>query len=82
MASDLEKRLRITATLFREKGVMLTVADEAEEAADELARLRAQLEAMLCSDCPPIGYPTDKTRCTPCPRRAQVSSAALSGRKG
>lgn len=23
----------------------------------------------LCSDCPPVGYPTDKTRCTPCPRR-------------
>lgn len=23
-----------------------------------------------CSDCPPAGYPTDVTRCTPCPRRA------------
>lgn len=23
----------------------------------------------LCSDCPPVGYPTDKTRCSPCPRR-------------
>jgi hypothetical protein len=23
----------------------------------------------LCSDCPPVGYPTDKTRCAPCPRR-------------
>lgn len=23
----------------------------------------------LCSDCPPVGYPTDKTRCLPCPRR-------------
>lgn len=22
----------------------------------------------LCSDCPPIRYPTDKTRCDPCPR--------------
>lgn len=21
-----------------------------------------------CSDCPPVGYPTDKTRCDPCPR--------------
>jgi hypothetical protein len=21
-----------------------------------------------CSDCPPIGYPTDKTRCYHCPR--------------
>lgn len=24
----------------------------------------------LCGDCPPAGYPTDKTRCTACPRRA------------
>ena len=23
----------------------------------------------LCSDCPPEGYPTDKTRCIECPRR-------------
>lgn len=23
----------------------------------------------VCSDCPPQNYPTDKTRCTPCPRR-------------
>ncbi len=30
----------------------------------------------LCEDCPPVGYPTDKTRCAPCPRRA-----ALRGRK-
>ncbi|SDX96775.1 Lar family restriction alleviation protein [Roseicitreum antarcticum] len=22
-----------------------------------------------CSDCPPEGYPTDNTRCAPCPRR-------------
>lgn len=23
-----------------------------------------------CEDCPPVGYPTDKMRCLPCPRRA------------
>ena len=23
-----------------------------------------------CEDCPPEGYPTDKTRCLPCPRRS------------
>lgn len=27
-------------------------------------------EPSLCEDCPPVGYPTDKTRCTPCPRRS------------
>lgn len=29
------------------------------------------IEAGLCSDCPPVGYPTDETRCEPCPRRHQ-----------
>lgn len=24
----------------------------------------------LCEGCPPVGYPTEKTRCLPCPRRA------------
>lgn len=27
-------------------------------------------ESALCEDCPPIGYPTNKTRCAPCPKRA------------
>lgn len=26
----------------------------------------------LCEDCPPHGYPTDATRCAPCPRRAST----------
>lgn len=26
-------------------------------------------EPRLCEDCPPVGYPTDKTRCLECPRR-------------
>lgn len=26
----------------------------------------------LCEDCPPVGYPTDKTRCAPCPRRVST----------
>lgn len=29
----------------------------------------------LCSDCPPAGYPTDETRCVPCPRRSQPKPA-------
>ena len=35
-------------------------------AADEKPRDRP-----LCYDCPPVGYPTDKTRCDECPRRAK-----------
>lgn len=27
--------------------------------------------AALCDDCPPAGYPTDKTRCEECPRRTE-----------
>ena len=28
---------------------------------------------MNCSDCPPAGYPTDKTRCDECPLKGQMS---------
>lgn len=31
----------------------------------------------LCSDCPPTWYPTDKTRCLPCPRRANPALAEI-----
>ena len=53
--------------------------------ADELAAINAHwqkraLEAeaklnVLCSDCPPLAYPTDKTRCDPCPRRSPAEIA-------
>lgn len=29
--------------------------------------------ASLCEDCPPVGYPTEKTRCDPCPRRTPAN---------
>lgn len=33
------------------------------------SRAGRPLTEALCSDCPPIGYPTDRTRCAECPRR-------------
>ncbi|MGE0289544.1 MAG: hypothetical protein AB7P16_24920 [Bradyrhizobium sp.] len=30
----------------------------------------AAREGSLCEGCPPYGYPTDVTRCEPCPRKA------------
>jgi hypothetical protein len=27
------------------------------------------MDPTLCGDCPPSDYPTDETRCAPCPRR-------------
>lgn len=27
-------------------------------------------QAAMCEDCPPLGYPTDKTRCAECPHRS------------
>lgn len=41
------------------------------EASDNEARVKC---GELCEDCPPVGYPTDDTRCMPCPRRAQRRS--------
>ena len=32
----------------------------------------------LCEDCPPSDYPTDKTRCSECPRRAPPQTAERS----
>lgn len=37
------------------------------------AAMAAACDGRLCSDCPPPGYPTDKTRCTPCPRRVPMA---------
>lgn len=34
----------------------------------------------LCSDCPPVGYSTDKTRCDACPRRAIAPHSAGAGK--
>lgn len=33
----------------------------------------------LCSDCPPVGYPTEATRCTPCPRRCEPVASVPDG---
>lgn len=33
--------------------------------------------AARCEDCPPVGYPTDRTRCTPCDRRAPDEGACV-----
>lgn len=44
------------------------------EAIDHLVLMNAKNKARdgwaLCDDCPPVDYPTDKTRCRNCPRRA------------
>lgn len=64
------------------------LADRASQEA-EIKALRAALdrkviakeisqrnrEANLCSDCPPIGYPTHRTRCLPCPRHSVPRAA-------
>ena len=34
----------------------------------------------LCEDCPPVGYPTDETRCMPCPRRFDANPARVDPR--
>ena len=39
------------------------------EAGQEIGAGALARDPDLCSDCPPDEYPTDKTRCSPCPRR-------------
>lgn len=45
--------------------------------------IAAMKEVALCSDCPPAEYPTDKTRCLPCPHRlpADVRHLVISARR-
>lgn len=51
--------------------VVCSGSDHIAKAKQILAAMHlAQPQAALCDDCPPDGYPTDKTRCAPCPRRA------------
>jgi len=38
---------------------------------------KCDLCGVLCEDCPPVGYPTDETRCTPCPRSADKATQPL-----
>ncbi len=40
-----------------------------DRVADERAARELRDPEDVCGDCPPVGYPTDRTRCTPCPRR-------------
>lgn len=53
-------------------------ANDTPGAAEIEAAIDAAMPASdgLCSDCPPAGYPTDATRCLPCPRRDPTPSAA------
>ncbi|CAH1665458.1 MULTISPECIES: hypothetical protein [unclassified Chelatococcus] len=42
----------------------------------DAGREAERAEASRCSDCPPVGYPTDETRCEPCDRRTEVVTDA------
>lgn len=62
----------------------LLVHFSARPADDDLRDLHEALAAApspdkdeLCEGCPPVGYPTDKTRCTPCPRRSPLPADKL-----
>ena len=52
------------------KARRIEAAEEREAWAEAIESLTAVCPpTILCSDCPPADYPTDKTRCLPCPRR-------------
>ncbi len=53
----IQKSKRWRGVAFKHMPALLTLASRA-------------IPADRCEDCPPIGYPTDETRCTPCDRRA------------
>jgi hypothetical protein len=59
---------------FDANGSPVSQSDSTEIAG--ILRKQADETAALCEDCPPVGYPTDKTRCTPCPRRVVAETGA------
>lgn len=48
-----------------------------EEATQLYARTATGGDTALCSDCPAVGYETDRTRCLSCPRRTATGGDAL-----
>lgn len=55
-------------------GVSVIQTDGNSDSWQQEIQQDAQPAMRLCSDCPPVDYPTDKTRCAPCPRRAQPAA--------
>lgn len=44
--------------------------------AEKMKPAPAVMTDQTCDDCPPLGYPTNKTRCAPCPR---LDAACMAG---
>lgn len=71
------RRLVIAARVVAFEGQSPTALKELDAASEAFAdrvpwddEPDAASTGELCSDCPPVNYPTDKTRCAPCPRRS------------
>ena len=65
-AKDIEAALEEAWALGRQSG-----RREANEGDHEIGA-----GLLACSECPPLGYPTDKTRCDECPRRLHSTTPA------
>ena len=81
-ASDFDEAVRILRWI-RTRLLEINGPEVCNSDAELIATIECALgsQSDLCWGCPPVGYPTDKTRCTPCPRRSQsdVSPHAHAG---
>lgn len=69
-----EGRGHLCAIPHERRGCAMCERDQLKARVQELeAFIRREAVAALCEDCPPSGYPTDKTRCNPCPFRAKAA---------
>lgn len=68
---DLKRRLHVQVDYVEE---LLARAEDAPRPDSALAPSTSTASGpgsiATCEDCPPVGYPTDKTRCAVCPYRA------------
>lgn len=65
---------------LRLEGLSLSMAQRQDRLEEDQTMTQGKDQTTaLCEDCPPVGYPTDKTRCTPCPRRSVPSIVSEQG---
>lgn len=77
-SDELKRRLLHSITTAMNDDISKVGTDKRLRHMDRLDAMSAAAEFLekygsaLCEDCPPVGYPTDKTRCAPCPRGGRL----------
>lgn len=75
---NLSQRGEMTDDIRSQMRIMQQEWDKAAAEYRATATPSTAMTAGRCEDCPPVGYPTAKTRCAPCDRRSVADDMAAS----